>query len=42
MTVGSPPAGADPVGGHRYRVEATTPAPVDVVWPLVGRAAAWR
>jgi len=35
------PPGA-PVGRHRYRVGATTPAPVEVVWPLVGEARRWR
>jgi hypothetical protein len=31
-----------PAGGHRYRVSATTPAPVEVVWPLLGEARRWR
>ncbi|HEY5109796.1 MAG TPA: SRPBCC family protein [Acidimicrobiales bacterium] len=31
-----------PTGGGSYRVEATTRAPVDVVWPLVGEARRWR
>jgi len=31
-----------PTGGSTYRVEATTRAPVDVVWPLVGEARRWR
>jgi hypothetical protein len=41
MTGGTPPAGPDPVGGHRYQVGATTSAPVDAVWPLIGRARRW-
>jgi len=41
MTGGTPPTGPGPVGGHRYQVGATTSAPVDEVWPLVGRARHW-
>jgi hypothetical protein len=33
---------AAPAGRHHYRVGATTPAPVEVVWPLVGEARRWR
>jgi len=33
---------APPTGAGSYRVEATTCAPVDVVWPLVGEARCWR
>lgn len=35
-------APGEPTGGSTYRVEASTRAPVDVVWPLVGEAARWR
>jgi len=41
MTDAGPPAGPVPVGGHSYRVGAVTSAPVEVVWPLVGRARHW-
>jgi hypothetical protein len=41
MTGATPPTGPDPVGGHRYRVGATTSAPVDTVWPLIGQARRW-
>ena len=41
MTGATPPTGSAPVGGHRYRVGATTSAPVHVVWPLIGRARRW-
>jgi len=34
-------APATPTGGRSYRVEATTRAPVDAVWPLVGEARRW-
>jgi len=37
MTAETPPSGAS-----SYRVVATTRAPVDVVWPLVGEARRWR
>ena len=40
---GSPDtAGAGPQGAYVYRVEAVSSAPVDVVWPLLGRASRWR
>ena len=35
-------AGAGPQGAYVYRVEAVSSAPVDVVWPLLGRASRWR
>ena len=35
------PTGAR-TGGSTYRVEASTRAPVDVVWPLIGEARRWR
>lgn len=31
-----------PPGGGSYRVVATTRAPLEVVWPLIGEAARWR
>ena len=31
-----------PTGASSYRVVATTRAPVDVVWPLIGEARRWR
>ena len=31
-----------PTGVRSYRVEATTRAPVDVVWPLIGEARHWQ
>jgi hypothetical protein len=37
MTKATPPTGAS-----SYRVVATTRAPVDVVWPLVGEADRWH
>jgi hypothetical protein len=41
MTGGSPPPASGQAGRHRYRVGATTSAPVEVVWPLIARADRW-
>ena len=35
-------APGSPVGGRTYRVEATTRAAVDAVWPLVAEARRWK
>ena len=35
-------APGEPTGAYSYRVDASTRAPVDVVWPLVGEARRWR
>ncbi len=40
MTGATPPT--VPAGGRHYRVGASTAAPVEVVWPLLGEARRWR